>query len=54
MQFFGFFGCEPLGGGTESAPLLLSTMSGLTKKYELSIFSMGNLEQIKTDRQIDR
>ena len=46
MQFFGFFGCEPLGGGAESAPLLLSTMSGLPKKYEVSIFSMGNLEQI--------
>ena len=32
------------GGGADPAPLLLREMNGLTKK--LSIFSMGNLEQI--------
>ena len=41
-----FTGCEPLGGGRIPPPLLLRTMNGLTKKYEVSIFSMGNLEQI--------
>ena len=41
-----FTGCEPFGGGADSALLLLRTMNGLTKNYELSVFSMGNLEQI--------
>ena len=41
-----FYRMWTIGGGRIPPPLLLRTMNGLTKKYEVSIFSMGNLEQI--------
>ena len=43
MHFFGF-GCEPMGGAQWVV---------WQNKYELSIFSMGNLDG-QTDRQTDR